>query len=119
MVFLTKAVVVAISILALVQLIAATEVCYLDSDLASLPEDVRRLLVEDSHRLDSLRCPYSRCQQRGRDLCCCRLKRWSIRRLVITEKAPTRAFSWLKAATTAFTSKTLRRHYAKRALTPR
>ena len=27
----------------------------------------------------------------------------SIRRFVITEKAPTRAFSWLKAATTAFT----------------
>ena len=30
----------------------------------------------------------------------------------ITEKAPTRAFSWLKAATTAFTFKTLLRHYA-------
>ena len=42
----------------------------------------------------------------------------SIRRFVITEKAPTRAFSWLKAATTAFTFKTLLRHYAKRALTP-
>ena len=27
----------------------------------------------------------------------------SIRRFVITEKAPTRAFSWLRAATTAFT----------------
>ena len=40
-------------------------------------------------------------------------------RFVITEKAPTRAFSWLKAATTAFTFKTLLRHYAKRALTPR
>ena len=38
----------------------------------------------------------------------------SIRRFVITEKAPTRAFSWLKA----FTFKTLLRHYAKRALTP-
>ena len=37
----------------------------------------------------------------------------------ITEKAPTRAFSWLKAATTAFTFKTLLRHYAKRVLTPR
>ena len=35
-----------------------------------------------------------------------------------TEKAPTRAFSWLKAATTAFTFKTLLRHYAKWALTP-
>ena len=43
----------------------------------------------------------------------------SIRRFVITEKAPTRAFSWLKAATTAFTIKTLLRHYAKQALTPR
>ena len=29
----------------------------------------------------------------------------SIRRFVITEKAPTRAFSWLKAATTAFTDR--------------
>ena len=37
----------------------------------------------------------------------------------ITEKAPTRAFSWLKAATTAFTFNTLLRHYAKQALTPR
>ena len=43
----------------------------------------------------------------------------SIRRFVITEKAPTRAFSWLKAASTAFTFKTLVRHYAKWALTPR
>ena len=31
----------------------------------------------------------------------------AIRRFVITEKAPTRAISWLKAATTAFTFKTL------------
>ena len=38
----------------------------------------------------------------------------SIQRFVIT-----RAFSWLKAATTAFKFKTLLRHYAKRALTPR
>ena len=43
----------------------------------------------------------------------------SIRRFVITEKAPTRAFSWLKAATTAFTFMKLLRHYAKRALTQR
>ena len=43
----------------------------------------------------------------------------SIRRFVITEKAPTRAFSRLKAPTSAFTFKTLLRHYAKRALTPR
>ena len=30
----------------------------------------------------------------------------------ITEKAPTRAFSWLKAPSSAFTFKTLLRHYA-------
>ena len=30
-----------------------------------------------------------------------------IRKFVITEKAPTRAFSWLKAAITTFTFKTL------------
>ena len=42
-----------------------------------------------------------------------------IQRFVITEKAPTRAFSWLKAATTAFSFKTLLRHYAKQTLTPR
>ena len=41
----------------------------------------------------------------------------SIRRFVITEKAPTRAFSWLKAATTTFTFKTLLRHYANGTLT--
>ena len=40
------------------------------------------------------------------------------RSCTITEKAPTRAFSWLKVATTAFTFKTLLRHYAKRALAP-
>ena len=40
----------------------------------------------------------------------------SIRRFVITEKAPTRAFSWLKVASTAFTFKTLLRHYAKQTL---
>ena len=33
----------------------------------------------------------------------------------ITEKAPTRAFSWLKAPSSAFTFKALLRHYAKRA----
>ena len=36
----------------------------------------------------------------------------------ITEKAPTRAFSWLKAATTAFTFKTLLRHYANQPAVP-
>ena len=42
-----------------------------------------------------------------------------IRKFVITVKAPARSFSWLKAATTAFTFKTLLRHYAKEPLTPR
>ena len=35
----------------------------------------------------------------------------------ITGKAPTRAFSWLKAPTSAFTFKTLLRHYPKWTLT--
>ena len=35
----------------------------------------------------------------------------------ITEKAPTRAFSWLKAPTSAFPYKTLLRRYAKLTLT--
>ena len=51
--------------------------------------------------------------------CLLMLQTKAIRRFVITEKAPTRAFSWLKAAATAFTFKTLLRHYAKQALTPR
>ena len=38
---------------------------------------------------------------------CSSVSKRSIRRFVITEKAPTRAFSWLKAANTAFTFKTL------------
>ena len=37
--------------------------------------------------------------------------------VVQSRRRPPRAFSWLKAATTAFTFKTLLRHYAKRALT--
>ena len=37
----------------------------------------------------------------------------------ITEKAHTMAFSWLKVPTSAFTFKTLLRHYDERALTPR
>ena len=36
---------------------------------------------------------------------------------IITEMTPLRAFSWLKAATTAFTFKTLLRQYAKWTLT--
>ena len=35
----------------------------------------------------------------------------------ITEKAPTRAFSWIKAATTTSTFKNLLRYYAKKTLT--
>ena len=50
---------------------------------------------------------------------CQSLKRRSIRRFVITEKAPSKAFSWLKVPTSAFTFKSLLRHYAKRVLTPR
>ena len=42
----------------------------------------------------------------------------SIRKFVITEKAPTRAFPWLKAATTALTLKTLLRHYANQTACP-
>ena len=38
----------------------------------------------------------------------------AIRRFVITEKAPTRSFSWSKAPTGAFTFKNLLRHYAIR-----
>ena len=34
----------------------------------------------------------------------------------VTEKDPTRAFSWLKAPTNTFTFQTLLRHYAKQAL---
>ena len=64
------------------------------------------------------------CNQRGYEagLEAGRLKKLHpncIRRFVIMEMAPTRVFSWLKPATTAFKFKTLLRHYAKRALTPR
>ena len=34
----------------------------------------------------------------------------------ITEKVPTRTFSWLKVTTSKFTFKALLRHYAKQAL---
>ena len=44
---------------------------------------------------------------------CDRAGKRSIRRFVITEKAPTRAFSWLKALTSTFTFLTLLRYYAK------
>ena len=54
--------------------------------------------------------------------CCYILSRAATKRqeiFTITEKAPIRAFSWLKAPTSAFTFKTLLRHYAKWALTQR
>ena len=38
------------------------------------------------------------------------------RSFTITEKAPTRAFSWLKVPSSTFTFKILLRHYAKQAL---
>ena len=41
------------------------------------------------------------------------------RSCTISEKAPIMAFVWLKAPTSAFTFKTLLKHYAKWALTPR
>ena len=45
---------------------------------------------------------------------------WCCKQLIeVTDKASSRAFSWLKLPTSAFTFKTLVRHYAKRALTPR
>ena len=40
------------------------------------------------------------------------LKRRLSEDFTITEKAPTRAFSWLKVPTSAFTLMTLLRHYA-------
>ena len=40
----------------------------------------------------------------------------SVSQSVLTQKAPTRAFSWLKAPTSAFTFKI---YYAKRAMIPR
>ena len=43
----------------------------------------------------------------------CRLAANDLSVCTITETAPTRAFSWLKAPTDAFTFKTLLRNYAK------
>ena len=37
--------------------------------------------------------------------------------ITVTEKAHSRAFFWLKVFTSAFTLKTLSRHYAKQVLT--
>ena len=61
---------------------------------------------------DRPRAPGWVCQVRPTHCDICSASKRSIRRFIITEKAPTRAI-------TAFTFKTLLRHYAKRALTPR
>ena len=47
----------------------------------------------------------------GRGVVLCRAPSVPQPVFTITEKAPTRAFSWLKAPTSAFTFKTLLRHY--------
>ena len=71
-------------------------------------EDARKALVKERLELELLRR---------------QMERWCIKfathlreDFTITEKASTRACSWLKAPTTF---KTLLRHYAKWALTPR
>ena len=85
-------------------------VCAVLSQLIS-PAGARDALHRICHRIiESFPSPHSVSSSASKS---------SIRRFVITEKAPTMAFSWLKAATTAFTFKTLLRHYAKQALTPR
>ena len=72
----------------------------------------------------SSRCPWAACSPPWCHWCpsagsCCRVtisaSKSSIRRSVITEKAPTRAFSWLKCLLPL----SHLRQYAKRALTPR
>ena len=45
------------------------------------------------------------------------LIRASNEEFTVTEKGPSRAFSWLKVPTSTFTFKTLLIHYAKQALT--
>jgi len=56
--FLGKAISVAILIILLVQIIANTEVCYLDTELSQLPQDVQKILL-DKNQLNSYRCPYN------------------------------------------------------------
>ena len=57
--------------------------------------------------------------KRGHEHRALELKRSLREDCTITEKASTRAFSCLKVPMSAFTFKTLLRHYAKQALTPR
>ena len=95
---------------------AACVVDILGSNLARCPRHwpTRSWCFENTDPWTACPCPVTRrhCQETS-------ASKSAIRRFVITEKAPTRAFSWLNAATTAFTFKTLLRHYAKQALTPR
>ena len=55
--FLGKGVVMAGLIILLVQVIAGTEVCYLET-VSELPPGLQRMLMEPSP-LNSYRCPYS------------------------------------------------------------
>ena len=57
--FLGKAVVLSILVLLLVQLIASTETCYLETEINKLPTDVQKILTDRSN-VNSLRCPYSK-----------------------------------------------------------
>ena len=56
--FLGKGVVMAGLIILLVQVIAGTEVCYLETGPSELPPGLQRMLMEPSP-LNSYRCPYS------------------------------------------------------------
>jgi len=57
--FLGKAVLMSTLIILLVQYIAQTEVCYLDSNLGELPDDVQKMLLDPKAHLLSYRCPYN------------------------------------------------------------
>jgi len=56
--FLGKAFVMSTLIILLVQYISQTEVCYLDSGLGELPDDVQKMLLDPKAHLLSYRCPY-------------------------------------------------------------
>jgi len=55
--FLGKAVIISILILVLVQFIANTETCHLQTQMTNLPENVQKILVDKSYT-SALRCPY-------------------------------------------------------------
>ena len=58
--FLGKAVLMSTLIILLVQYIAQTEVCYLESNLGELPDDIQKMLLDPKAHLLSYRCPYSK-----------------------------------------------------------